>query len=709
MVHFLTIIGRKGCNLNNGKIFLAIFTCLFFVQFFFSFKIAHSYDDVITVSNTPYLSVPDAPDENNCGPWVEDIISTDLPEIPEEAIVLSVDVSFTVSHIYTIDLVVILQYDDDTNKVELLADMTGFNNPFTKTNIESFYNCKAKTYWKLRLKDCIPTGDGQLVTWSLTVRYHVPPDPPTDVWAYTGFGPREIDLHWTPVYDIQCSGYRIEGNRDDDTLTKHNVTEVERSVFDCNTNFKTIDLLPCADSHYFRIRTISTYSALGRPSWPLVRVLSSYCQNVDVFGSLKYVTYDDVSAGYTYDADTVCLPNALVTVWDGVTGDSFAVPPIYTDILFGIFFTTLAYVNHPIYFRFQLVNQSESLRVFDFDSASVIYTFSDTLGPDNSFEEIKDQAWPPDTIFAKASYSWDYLQDTRKFFQQFSSWDTPLPVQVWYDYNNFTDIASSEFDDLNQRYLIYLTSRINPFMYRMEQPIHEYAHLIHLKTWDIDSLHRPECPSIHYPDSPTSGYCALVEGWAEFLSCVPYSISGDRKAKYLKHSGQDLEYNDWWSGSDGTNENGSFVEGAVASAWYDMEDLNIDYPDEWSGTEYYELGYEFAKIFDIFKSLKPQDMVEVMTYWQNDPNIEDWEKEHMIKIFSQHYIFKPGDANTDGNVSVSDVVFLINYLFKQGAAPDPYWVGDANGDCNVSVSDVVYLTVYLFQSGAEPIYNPDCW
>jgi uncharacterized delta-60 repeat protein len=70
-----------------------------------------------------------------------------------------------------------------------------------------------------------------------------------------------------------------------------------------------------------------------------------------------------------------------------------------------------------------------------------------------------------------------------------------------------------------------------------------------------------------------------------------------------------------------------------------------------------------------------------------------------------------GDANTDGSTSISDVIFLINYLFKGGSAPVPLFIGDANcckegeGSCtevNLSVSDVIYLINYLFKGGTAP-------
>jgi 3',5'-cyclic AMP phosphodiesterase CpdA len=57
-----------------------------------------------------------------------------------------------------------------------------------------------------------------------------------------------------------------------------------------------------------------------------------------------------------------------------------------------------------------------------------------------------------------------------------------------------------------------------------------------------------------------------------------------------------------------------------------------------------------------------------------------------------------GDANGDGVINVTDVVYLINYLFliPPGPAPQPWAAGDANCDGTINVSDVVYLINYLF-------------
>jgi hypothetical protein len=61
-----------------------------------------------------------------------------------------------------------------------------------------------------------------------------------------------------------------------------------------------------------------------------------------------------------------------------------------------------------------------------------------------------------------------------------------------------------------------------------------------------------------------------------------------------------------------------------------------------------------------------------------------------------------GDVNGDQEVGPGDVVFLINYMFKNGPAPSPYDSGDCNCDGSVEPGDVVFLINYLFRSGPLP-------
>ena len=75
-------------------------------------------------------------------------------------------------------------------------------------------------------------------------------------------------------------------------------------------------------------------------------------------------------------------------------------------------------------------------------------------------------------------------------------------------------------------------------------------------------------------------------------------------------------------------------------------------------------------------------------------------------FFSAEFHIQPslaGDANGDGAVDGGDVVFLINYLFREDLPPDFPEQGDINGDCLIGPGDIVYLINYLFRDGPAPV------
>lgn len=67
--------------------------------------------------------------------------------------------------------------------------------------------------------------------------------------------------------------------------------------------------------------------------------------------------------------------------------------------------------------------------------------------------------------------------------------------------------------------------------------------------------------------------------------------------------------------------------------------------------------------------------------------------------------FMCGDVNNSGSLNVSDVIYMINYIFA-GGPPPPYCVGNANGDCVLSISDAVFIINYIFGGGPSP---GNCW
>ena len=63
-----------------------------------------------------------------------------------------------------------------------------------------------------------------------------------------------------------------------------------------------------------------------------------------------------------------------------------------------------------------------------------------------------------------------------------------------------------------------------------------------------------------------------------------------------------------------------------------------------------------------------------------------------------------GDIDGDANVTVGDIVYLINYIFKGGPPPNTISMADVNNDGRVNVGDIVGLINYAFRQ--QPIDCP---
>lgn len=64
--------------------------------------------------------------------------------------------------------------------------------------------------------------------------------------------------------------------------------------------------------------------------------------------------------------------------------------------------------------------------------------------------------------------------------------------------------------------------------------------------------------------------------------------------------------------------------------------------------------------------------------------------------------YLPGDADGSNSITISDAVFIINYIFASGTAPSP--LAAADGDCtgSITISDAVFIINYIFNGGPEP-------
>lgn len=61
-----------------------------------------------------------------------------------------------------------------------------------------------------------------------------------------------------------------------------------------------------------------------------------------------------------------------------------------------------------------------------------------------------------------------------------------------------------------------------------------------------------------------------------------------------------------------------------------------------------------------------------------------------------------GDANGDFAIDISDAVYLLQYIFAGGSAPDPLLAGNVNCDSGIDIADAVYLILYIFSGFTAP-------
>ena len=74
-----------------------------------------------------------------------------------------------------------------------------------------------------------------------------------------------------------------------------------------------------------------------------------------------------------------------------------------------------------------------------------------------------------------------------------------------------------------------------------------------------------------------------------------------------------------------------------------------------------------------------------------------------VRVGSKTWAWVQGDVNGDLLVDIADVLFLINYLYKAGPAPDPLERGDVHHDGEVGLGDILYLINYLYKAGPPPL------
>jgi hypothetical protein len=112
-------------------------------------------------------------------------------------------------------------------------------------------------------------------------------------------------------------------------------------------------------------------------------------------------------------------------------------------------------------------------------------------------------------------------------------------------------------------------------------------------------------------------------------------------------------------------------------------------------------------------SYQSDSMANRAYYWR----VKGFDASGDSSLYSRTFsftIYTEGDADSDGLITLADVIFLVNYLFREGSEPVPLIAGDPNCDLNATLPDVIYLVNHVFDRdrpatgclGSDP---GNCW
>ena len=146
-------------------------------------------------------------------------------------------------------------------------------------------------------------------------------------------------------------------------------------------------------------------------------------------------------------------------------------------------------------------------------------------------------------------------------------------------------------------------------------------------------------------------------------------------------------------------EKGPLTAGMRMSGYWDGDIYRCD-PDA-PGNHYVVIaGYDDAGGYWIIKNSYGPGFQEdgYFKVGYGECSIEQW-------VYYADKEMTCGDVKADQQVDIGDLVYLTNYLYKEGPEPEcgPITAcGDVNLDATVDIADVVYLVNYLYRNGTQP-------
>ncbi len=212
-------------------------------------------------------------------------------------------------------------------------------------------------------------------------------------------------------------------------------------------------------------------------------------------------------------------------------------------------------------------------------------------------------------------------------------------------------------------------------------------------------------------DYDGSGQCFLtgnqagdsdVDGGATRLLSPVFSMAaGDGMISYAR----------WYSNHTGSNPYSDALEVYISndggSNWTLVETVG---PVQQASGGWYEHAFWAGD----FVTLTSQMRLRVIASDDgSDATVEAAFDDFLVTFFQCIGPYICGDVDANEVINVSDVVYVVTYIFGGGQPPQPWPAGDVNCDGTVNITDAAYLLAYIFGGGPAPADpngdgEPDC-
>ena len=65
-----------------------------------------------------------------------------------------------------------------------------------------------------------------------------------------------------------------------------------------------------------------------------------------------------------------------------------------------------------------------------------------------------------------------------------------------------------------------------------------------------------------------------------------------------------------------------------------------------------------------------------------------------------------GDVDHSGEIDISDLIYLVDYMFNYGPEPPCFDEANIDGAGDLDVSDLIHMVDYMFNGGPPPVPCP---